>query len=270
MNKIISILVISILLFSCSHEKSKEVAKILGSGDGKYNYNDKSGKFVVRVTSGINKKDRTFFYKRSLEIPEKSTDNILEQSISFSQIGKLKKKTTILRPKLSQYTVWFEGKKYFTELKINPKTKSVDVKMQSPETKFNGEKSVKFPSTKMLSCFFSQIIECAKINGFISQSIKHSKGKMSFYIIWDGYPFQNDTLTDFPSELFSLAELEYDGHLSSNEERFNLQVAGQSIFYVLDMKNQLRKMFWVSQGISMTEKSVVVKNENDPGDNSNE
>lgn len=270
MNKLFFILYSMLILSSCAHQNTKEVSKVLSTGDAKFNYNDKNGKYLVKVTSGINKKEKTFFYKRSLEIAEKSSDNILEQSISFSQIGKLKKKTSILRPKLSQYTVWFEGKKYFTELKINPKTKSIDVKMQSPEAKFNGEKSIKFPSTKTLSCFFSQIIECAKFNGFISKSIKNGNGKMSVYIIWDGYPFQNDTFTDFPSELFSLAELEYDGHLNSNEDRFNLQVAGQSIFYALDSKQQLKKMFWVSQGISMTDKSIIIKNENENGESGNE
>jgi hypothetical protein len=67
----------------------------------------------------------------------------------------------------------------------------------------------------------------------------------------------NETFSDFPSELFSTAQLEYDGKTKQSERRFNLRVAGQSIFYILNEKDVMTKMFWVSQGITMTSKTAA-------------
>ena len=85
-------------------------------------------------------------------------------------------------------------------------------------------------------------------------------------VIWEGYPYLNETFSDFPSELFSEAQLEYDGMTKEKERRFNLRVAGQSIFYVLDAKDVMTKMFWVSQGITMVSKSVKNAEPEDGGD----
>ena len=57
-------------------------------------------------------------------------------------------------------------------------------------------------------------------------------------------------------EIFSRAELEYEGRQNGDEKKINLHVAGQSIVYVLDKNQKLKKMFWVSQGISMVNKAI--------------
>lgn len=249
-------LIIVLLVSSCSSAKQNNLKKELARDEEKFTYNDKNGSFLVKISSGFNKKENTFYTKRSLETTSKDSDNILEQSIVLSDLGSLKKKKNILRPKISQYSVWFEGKKYFSELKLNPAKKAIDIKMVSPETQWNGSKQIKLPSTKSLYCFFSQVIECAKTAGFISEAIRKEAGTMNFYVIWEGYPYLNETFSDFPSELFSRAELEYDGKTKEDERRFNLKVAGQSIFFALDKNEQMKKMFWVSQGISMVSKSL--------------
>jgi hypothetical protein len=89
-----------------------------------------------------------------------------------------------------------------------------------------------------------------------------NKQKMNFYILWEGYPYLNETFTDFPNELFSKAEFENEGKQKTGEIKFNLQVAGQSIVYLLDKNNKLKKMFWVSQGISMLNKEASKENKN--------
>jgi hypothetical protein len=258
MNKIFGIffLFVIIILASCASTKNNSLKKELIRNTEQFNYSDKNGSFLVLMSSGFNKSGQTFFTKRSLEVLNKETDKILEQSIVMSSIGVLKKKRTILRPKISQYSVWFEGKKYYSELKLNIAKKAIDVKMVSPESQWNGSKQIKLPSSKKLYCFFSQVIECAKTTGFITEAVKKETGMMRFYIIWEGYPYLNETFTDFPSELFSTAELEYDGNTKEGEKRFNLKVAGQSIFYVIDSNEHMKKMFWVSQGVSMVSKSV--------------
>jgi hypothetical protein len=262
------LLLLLFLLTSCSSTKSaKTLKKELIRGEEHFSYTDKNGQFIVRLSSGFNKKENSFYTKRSLEDPTKDGEKILEQSIVLSELGSVKKKVRMLRPKLSQYTVWFEGKKYFSELKINPSKKAIDIKMVSPEAAWNGVKQIKFPNSKSLYCFFSQVVECAKTSGFLSEAIKKESGTMSFYIIWEGYPYQSETYTDVPSSLFAKAQFEYDGKTKEDETRFNLKVAGQSIFLIVDQTQQMKKMFWVSQGISMisrqakTSKSDNQKNE---------
>jgi hypothetical protein len=186
----------------------------------------------------------------------------------FQLWGMVNKKSIILRPKISQYNVWFDGKKYSSELKINTKKKAIDIKMESPEKEWNGIKQVKFPSNSQVPCFFNQIIECAKVNGFITKSTKEKKGLLSVLIVWEGYPYLSETFSDIPSELFSEAELEYDGETKESERRYNLRFAGQSLFYVLSEQDEMIKMFWVSQGISLVnKKSPMSKNSDETGEN---
>lgn len=266
-NSLLFTLFVLLLAASCAGVKSNNLKKELARGEERFSYTDKNGSFLVKLGSGFNKKDNTLFTKRSLEIPDKDTDNVLEQSIVLSDIGLLKKTRTILRPKISQYTVWFDGKKYFSELKLNSATKSFDLKMVSPESQWNGVKKFKIPNSKALYCFFSQVIECAKAVNFITTSIKKEAGAMNFYVVWEGYPYLNETFSDFPMELFSKAKLEYDGKTKEDERRFNLSVAGQSIFFVVDKNEQMKKMFWVSQGISMVSRTAKKSSdsEQDPG-----
>lgn len=256
MNKTkIFIALLSSILFSCSTNVNKDLKKNLTRKEELFHYTDKNGQYRIRLSSGFNKKSQAFFTKRSMEIFEKEDNNTLEQSVVISELGSIKKKQIMLRPKWSQYSVWFEGKKYFSEMKINPVKKAIDLKLVSPEAKWSGDSQVKLPSTKAMYCFFSQVIECAKASGFISMANKQQTGSMNFYIIWEGYPYLNETYTDFPNEMISKAVLDYDEKTKEGEPRFNLKVVGQSIFYVLDEREQLKKMFWVSQGISMVNKA---------------
>lgn len=267
-----SCLCIVILLFtlaSCGGMSAKKAVEQLKPVEDTFNYTDKNGQYTVKSSSGYDKKNKSYFTKRTLEVPGREKDKVLEQSVVISSVGVLKKSTPILRPKISQYNVWFDGKKYTSELKMNVAKKAIDLKMTSPESQWNGNKSIKFPDSKTLPCFFSQVIDCAKISGFITKAIDKKTGTMKMLVVWEGYPYLNETFTDFPSELFSVAELEYDGKTKQNEQRFNLRVAGQSIFYVLNDKNVVTKMFWVSQGITMTSKSLSKEQtvSEDGGDN---
>lgn len=255
MNKYFLLILSMSVLLSCSRFNSKEaLRKELSHSEEKYSYVDKNGKYIVRTGSGLNKKTNSFIVKRSLELPGEDKSKILETSVTISELGSVKK-INILRPKISQYNVWFDGKKYFSEIKMNPKKKALDLRMKSPESQWNGTKQFKLPSTKALYCFYSQVIECARTTGFLAEAIKKESGDLSFYLIWEGYPFLNETFTGVPSQIFSKAQLEYDGVTKENERRFNLKVAGQSIFYITDSNLQLKKMFWVAQGISMIRSS---------------
>lgn len=251
---LVTLLTHFIFIYGCS-SNSKNAEAQLNPTDILFNLSDKNGQYNVRVATGFVEKTKSYTTKRIMELPNKSVDHIIEQSVSISSLGVVKKKSVILRPKISQYSVWFDGKKYFSELKINTAKKAIDVKMKSPESQWNGSKQVKFPSTRLLPCFFNQIIECAKVNGFISKASKAQAGVLNMLVVWEGYPYLNETLSDFTSELFSDAQLEYDGKTKQSERRFSLRVAGQAITYVLDDQDNMIKMFWISQGISMVGKS---------------
>lgn len=256
-NGLFILLSVMVLLSSCSGVAGRSAATQLPAIEDDFSYTDKSGEYRVRLNSAFDKKTNSFSTKKVMEIPNRQKDKILEQSIAISSLGSIKKKTFVLRPKISQYNVWFDGKKYASELKINPAKRAIDVKMTSPESQWNGSKQIKFPSTTLLPCFFSQVIECAKVAGFISKASEKKSGTMSLMVIWEGYPYLNETFSDFPSELFSEAQLEYDGKTKESERRFNLRVSGQSIFYILNDQDVMTKMFWVSQGISMVSRSVA-------------
>ena len=125
----------------------------------------------------------------------------------------------------------------------------------------------------MVYCFFSQVIECAQTTGFFNLVKNKESAKLKLYIIWEGYPYLNETYSDFPSELFSKASLEYEGKTKESEDRFTLKVAGQSIFFVIDKKDKMSKMFWVSQGITLISsksKSNTINSENKDDEGSNE
>lgn len=252
MNKLLIVFLIFIAA-SCSSSSKDKTKRITPLSGAQYVYTDKNGKYLVRQSSQISKKENTFTLKKSIEIPGKDKDSALEQSVTISEFGSVKK-INLMRPKISQYTVWFEGKKYFSELKVNPKKKNIEVRMQSPESQWNGTKTINFPSTKMVTCFYSQLYDCVKDTGFFEIALKKAKARMNILVIWEGYPYLNETYSDFPSELFSKGELEFDGKLNDDEFRFNLSIAGQSIVYIINRQMEFMKMFWISQGISMVDK----------------
>ena len=178
--------------------------------------------------------------------------NVLEESTSYSTPGTLKDKINILRPAKSVYSVWFDKKKYTTEMKLNTKTKKLDITVNSPEEKFNGTKQLVLPrKTTGVFCFFSQLIECVRATDFFNKAIDNEAGTMNFHMIWENYPFHQDLYSEFPNEVFTQVSLEYDGKNSKGEYKFVLQLPNQSIFYFVDKNAELLKMFWVAQGISM-------------------
>jgi len=246
----ISLLIFSLLISGCSlfGEKKTDISSL--NSKGTFNYVDKSGKYLLRQVVTKNEKNDLVF-KKSLEIPHKEKDHILEQVVSVSELGFVKK-TQILRPLQSQYNVWFNGKKFSSEMKIDAKKKAVILKINDPEKKSENTQTIIFPRTKLHTCFFSQILECMKVTGYVDRSLKINQAAMKLQIIWDGYPFFNETLSDFPVELFSTASFSFDGKLADDQLRFNLETSGQSIFYIMNRKLELLKVFWVTQGISMS------------------
>jgi hypothetical protein len=250
MNKLL--IIILVFIFNACATSKKEEQK-LTQENSKYFYQDKNGKFISKISKGINAKDGGYFLKRTIEIEGKAKDSVLEQVIVISEPGNVKG-INILRPKIAQYNVWFDGKKYSTDLKVNSSKKSVEVKIKNPDKE--EIKEIKFPSTKVISCFYSQIPDCVRLSGFLDMASGKKKNKMPMYVIWEGYPFLNETFSEVPAELFSSAEVEFDGITKEGNQKISVSILGQSIFYEIDKTGSFKKMFWVAQGISMVESSL--------------
>lgn len=236
---------------SCSSTKSSSSS--LPSYKKKYLLSDKSGKFTVVLESGRSSSSKDYLSRREVYNHNDEDGKVLEKSIVLSTPGYLGKKLPILRPRASQYTVWFDKKQYTTMTKVDLKKKALVVSMKSPESQWNGSKTITFPRGNGVFCYFSQIIECAGQTGYIAKAVEKKAGKMSFHIIWEGYPYVMEQYLNLPRQLFSRASLSYDGTTKNKEKRFTLKVGGQSIFYFLNDNLKLVKKFWVSQGLTMVE-----------------
>jgi hypothetical protein len=254
--KIFFVLVLCISFSSCAFfNKTLRKDKALSSGATviTYNLTDKSGKFELVRETGFIKSKNQYITKRQIFSKDENR-KLLEKSIVISTPGSFKG-VNILRPKISQYSVWFEKKKYFSEMSISTKEKSMMIKLNSPEKQWRGESLIKFPKITGVFCYFSQIIECANLSGFIDEATKRQAGNMKVLIIWEGFPYIQEQYLNIPKEVFLNATFAYDGKNQNNERRFTLKFAGQSVFYFVDKKNRLLKMFWVSQGLSVTRKN---------------
>ena len=233
------------ILLSCAHEELAGPS----SGQHIYSMTDHSGVYSLVSENGY-KKDRNEFVSKYQLFSETIEKKELERSITISTIGWLKD-VKIFRPKISQFTTWFEGQKYFTEMKLDEKSKVLKVKLRSPESKWNRDFEVSFPQGTGLYCFFSQLIECVAVTGFIKKAIEKRVGQVNLHVIWDGYPYFQQQYVNLPEEIFSAASFSYDANIEKDEWRFSLDTCGQIISFIVDEKQSMKRKLWVTQGLSI-------------------
>ncbi len=258
-----NILIIILVFLSSCNSTIQHRTKSVAVGTNKYNYEDKTGQYLLIRSTNIDKKDAKLVTRKQLELKNKSKDNILEQSITIANPGLIKRKNAILRPEEAQFQIWFEGKKYTSSLKIDTKNKAFELKTNGPTSADNRTRKISFPKSQKYFCFFSQLTECLSFNGFIQKSIKEEKGSVRLYLIWDGYPYFQEAYNDLPNELFSDVEFRYDGKISNDEFRFILNISNQSIFFIVSEVADLKKMFWISQGVSMIREDLKGEENNE-------
>jgi hypothetical protein len=82
---------ITFFVSSCSGISQKKIEESLKTGGDSFNYTDKNGQYIVKSSSGYDKKKKIYFTKKTLEIPGRDKDKILEQSVVISTVGMLKK-----------------------------------------------------------------------------------------------------------------------------------------------------------------------------------
>lgn len=243
-----------LVLISCASKKKDEISSDLHNINDKYRYLDKSGKYIYQrqvMVEGDKKKISNLI---KLYDPNRTDNNVLEKIIVVSDLGFIKKgkiSKAVMRPQISQYTGWFEGKKFASQIKFDAKKRQVNVIMESPESKWNGERSFDIAKSKTLFCFFSQIAECITYTHFIDKLKSDPRSRLPINIIWESYPYFVEQIDGIAEEVYTPAVFYYEGESPEGYLKFNLEVNGQVIFYQFDKKMELVKVLWVTQGISI-------------------
>lgn len=236
---------IFLLLCSCASDRTKK-SNGLSFYKKKYSYQDKAGEFQLLRESGVDKEKKLVTRYRV-----SSEGKVSEESIVFSKVGFLGKKLPVLMPQASYFRVWFDRKKYQSDIKVLD-SKSLKVTLKSPESQWNNTKTYQLPSNNGVVCFFTQVVECAKRIGFFDRAIKSKSGSMKFTIVWDGFPYLQEQYGGLESKPFSTASLKYDNKDESGKTRFKLLVDNSIIFYFIDENQHFEKMFWPAQGLSVS------------------
>lgn len=240
-------LIALLFLVSCSTPFSKGNPK---EGKTTYSYVDESGTYkFVRESKTIKKK---IVSRMQLIDKRGSGTKLLEKSVMASQAGSIKSKNgrvVTVRPLASEYTVWLEGKKYTSKMRLNTARKSMTVSLNSPETKWQGTSEVPFPRGRYF-CFFNQIPECLYHNYLLINAREKENREYNFYVVWDSYPYVQDMLTKVGSNLFAAATVKFDGEINGLF-RYIVEVEGQAIFYQFSKSYDLVKVAWVTQGITV-------------------
>lgn len=220
-----------------------------------YDQQENSGNYVLKKEKGFNKSG-SFVVRREITDSGEGSAKALEKSISFSRSGVLKNGLKLLRPEKSQYIVWFDKQKYSVISEVLPKEKSIVFKMQSPERDWNGERKFKFPKSNGVFCYYFQLIECLAMTGYFNQLQKKRNLSAEINIIWEGYPYIREQYSGIPDEVFTSAVFEYDGKTEVGDYKFSLRFNNQIILYQIRKNFKYERVFWISEGMTTTVRSV--------------
>lgn len=253
------LLVLLFLLSSCSTQLLRSEPT---QGKTTYSFTDVSGSYRLnRESRQIKQKLVT---RNQLLDTRGGSAKVLEKTIMVSQIGSIKaKKSRILtvRPVASEFTVWLEGKKYYSRMQLNEKNKSMRLTLDSPEAKWQGQSEIKFPKGKYF-CFFSQIPECLYHNYHLTHANENKNKRYDFWVVWDGYPYIQDQLSHVGRSLFAPATLKFEGEING-QFRYIVEVEGQMILYHFTRSYDLIKIAWIAQGITIVPPGEEVESDDE-------
>lgn len=238
---------IFLLTFSCAQNQKSYTS--IKKSNRTFEFKDISGSFVVRRDIATKKNN---IINRQQVMNPNDLDAPLEKTVAMAKLGTVKTRNGLrksLRPVASQHSVWFNKKEYFSQLKVIPEKRSLEVVTKSPEEKWNGRETIKFPKGNVF-CFYSQIPECVKAHGLLSKLENKTSKSVSLYIIWDNYPYHNQQLSGISKSAFQSVTLRFVEN-SKNSLKYSLDLSNQSIFYLFDSQKNLENMYWIAQGISL-------------------
>lgn len=246
------ILIISFLIgvAGCSSRSRNAMKFQDGTVARTYVYRDISGEF--ECAREVRKNKSKLATRTRLMSFAGRGEKLLEKTFALSEMGTIKTsqgRVLAIRPTLSQHSVWLEGKKYFSQLKLMPKEHKMSVIMQSPEEKWNGKKELKLPRGRIF-CFYSQLPECLLLAGFIQDVESGKNPRPKFYVVWDSYPYQQEHFNGLSESAFASARLVLEKRNKSSTF-FNVELADQVIGLHFSKDGEFIRMFWTTQGISM-------------------
>ncbi len=242
--------IVLILIFFCSSCSSLISKSAPDEKKHQYLFIDGSGKFILDREHKVIKSK--LISRTQISSNQGSSQRVLEKSVTVSQLGSVKEnnnRVLVMRPLASEFSVWLEGKRYDSKMRLDIKNKKMLIELNSPEEKWMGKTSVAIPKGKLF-CFFSQIPDCLFLSQLLSKSLKAKTELLNFNVVWDGFPYIQDQYTSVGSRLFSAATVKYDGE-DKKILRFVVEVDGQSILYHFSKSFDLVRMFWIAQGISV-------------------
>ena len=214
-------------------------------------YKDASGEYLLKRELMISSVKVQLRQSLFLPTDQKSP---LEKSISISEFGLIatkKGKMLASRPIASQFWIWFEKNKYFSQTKLNMKSKNLDILLKSPEEKWNKKYSESVPKVTRF-CWFNQIPECMQKLFHLERK---SKKPQNFTIVWDSFPYYNEQYQGLAGNIFSAATVKFDGEFEGTY-RFAVTTENQIIFYHFNKDFEFEKMFWISQGITLIKSNL--------------
>jgi hypothetical protein len=242
-----------LLLLSCASKPEKTKLKIpnvdIKSNTTLFEMVDLNGPFDLNRQI---KRDKSKLASKVIIYESGNQSVIVEKTVSMSRLGRIKingKSAPSVRPEISQHEVWLNGQKFFSQLKLNAKKRSMDVTLRSNIEKWNGTQSYPFPQGQFF-CFFSQIPECLIHFKLVTHASKSGKGAMSFTIIWDNYPYHSENFTGIGEVLFSSAIASFAG-VNDGKYKFAVEFGQQTFFVQYDKDYKYDSMYWVSQGLSI-------------------
>lgn len=228
-----------IFFLACSSSRN---AVLSGSSNKTFILKDRSGEFLYKRDIKIKNGE---IATRVTVMSPTNTSQVAEKTVTVSKIGK-NSKSKILRPEISQHSIWYEKEKYFSQLKTNIQKRSLSVLMESPEEKWQGAKQIRYPQGRIF-CFFSQIPECVKFYGMLNND--PSSG-FSIVVIWDNYPYQVEAYNNIGESPFQSAAFRFESEYKGTF-RYKLEMSNQIIFYEFDVNREFDKMYWIAQGITL-------------------
>jgi hypothetical protein len=247
-----NLFVLAFLLFSsCSSVKEKmgiaTTESRIKNSSAIYEYKDINGIYSLKREIKIIKNK---FYLRSTLHSADSTQ-LIEKGVTVADLGVLtldNQKLPSLRPFASEFEVWLDGERYISQSKIDKKTKKILYQFE-PDFNKKNQQSYTFPSGSVF-CFFSQIPECVRRVDFIRQAIGNKTGSMSFYIVWDNFPYNNEIYGGNLDSPFEIAKFSFVEEVEG-EYKFALETSRYAMFYHFSRNLEFSKFFWIAHGISL-------------------
>jgi hypothetical protein len=238
-----------LLLSACAQTGEKRVGQIANNNARVYLYRDESGDFEIsREVKFVKGRLAT---RVQILTSAGGSEKLLEKSFAVSSVGSVKSRSgrsMAVRPELSQHTVWLDGKKYFSQLKLNTRSKSLEAITETPDSQGQKAKSARLPRGRIF-CFYSQLPECLVLSGLLD--VASSAGRRgSFIMVWDSWPFHQEHFSGLGPAAFAGANVTAE-EISGAEKRYTVDVAGQSISLHFSENNTFLRLFWTAQGISV-------------------